>query len=38
MHQAVQKHGDEDDDFRVESTETGEGHHPRDQLLRCNLF
>ena len=30
---------DNDDDLRVASTrEMGEGHHPRDQLLGCNLF
>lgn len=38
MHQAVQKRGDNDDDFRVAATEMGEGHHSRDQLLSCNVF
>lgn len=29
---------DNDDDLSVASTrEMGEGHHPRDQLLGCNL-
>ena len=37
MHQTVQKR-DNDDDLSVASTrEMGEGHHPRDQLLGCNL-
>lgn len=30
---------DNDDDLSVASTrEMGEGHHPRDQLLGCNLL